>query len=61
MTWDDLPFIGRAPRAQNLVIAAGHGMMGVSMSAVSGHLVADLICGREPVVDLSPLKPTRFG
>jgi D-amino-acid dehydrogenase len=59
MTWDDLPFIGRAPRAQNLVIAAGHGMMGVSMSAVSGHLVADLICGREPIMDPAIVSPTR--
>lgn len=59
MTWDDLPFIGRAPRAQNLVIATGHGMMGVSMSAVSGHLVADLICGREPIIDPAIVSPTR--
>lgn len=59
MTWDDLPYIGRAPRAQNLVIAAGHGMMGVSMSAVSGHLVADLICGREPIIDSAIVSPTR--
>ena len=59
MTWDDLPYIGRSPRAQNLVIAAGHGMMGVSMSAVSGHLVADLICGREPIIDPAIVSPTR--
>jgi D-amino-acid dehydrogenase len=60
MTWDDLPLIGRVPGADNLVLAAGHGMMGVSMSAVSGHLVADLICGREPVIDPAIVEPTRF-
>lgn len=59
MTWDDLPFIGRAPRAQNLVLAAGHGMMGMSMSAVSGHLVADIICGRPPIIDPAIVSPTR--
>lgn len=59
MTWDDLPFIGRVPRAWNLVLAAGHGMMGMSMSAVSGHLVADLICGRDPIIDPAIVSPTR--
>jgi len=34
-------------------------MMGVSMSAVSGHLVADLICGREPIIDPAIVSPTR--
>lgn len=60
MTWDDLPLIGRVPTLSNLVLAAGHGMMGVSMSAVSGHLVADIVCARAPVVDLRPLDPARF-
>jgi D-amino-acid dehydrogenase len=60
MTWDDLPLIGRVPGADNLVLATGHGMMGVSMSAVSGHLVADLICGREPIIDPTTVDPTRF-
>ncbi len=60
MTWDDLPLIGCVPRAQNLVLAAGHGMMGVSMSAVSGHLVADLVCGRTPIIDPAIVSPTRM-
>ncbi len=60
MTWDDLPLIGRVPRAQNLVLAAGHGMMGISMSAVSGHLVADLTCRREPIVDPALVSPLRM-
>lgn len=60
MTYDDLPLIGRVPSLDNLVIAAGHGMMGISLSAVSGHLVADLLSGREPIVDLSMVDPLRF-
>ena len=35
--------------------------MGVSMSAVTGHLLADLICDRVPVVDPAPYNPLRFG
>jgi D-amino-acid dehydrogenase len=60
MTWDDLPLLGRAPRWSNLWLAAGHGMMGVSMSAVTGQLLADLITGRPPVLDPAPYAPDRF-
>ncbi|MGY6519102.1 MAG: NAD(P)/FAD-dependent oxidoreductase [Lysobacteraceae bacterium] len=60
MTWDDLPIIGRVPALRNVMLATGHGMLGVSMSAVTGHLVADLVCGRTPVVDPRAASPTRF-
>ncbi|MDZ4350292.1 MAG: FAD-dependent oxidoreductase [Xanthomonadaceae bacterium] len=61
MTWDDLPIIGRAPGLANLTLATGHGMLGVTLSAVTGHLVADGITGRSPVVDQAPYSPARFG
>jgi D-amino-acid dehydrogenase len=35
-------------------------MLGVSMSAVTGHLLADLICGRPPIIDPAPSSPLRF-
>jgi D-amino-acid dehydrogenase len=60
MVWDDLPLLGRAPRLANLWLAAGHGMLGVTMSAVTGHLLADLITGRAPIVDPAPYSPGRF-
>lgn len=60
MTWDDLPVIGRAPRAASVIIAAGHGMLGVSMAAVTGLLVRDLALGSPPLLDLAPLAPSRF-
>lgn len=60
MTTDDLPVIGRAPGSANLWLATGHGMLGMSLSAVTGRLVADLIAGREPVVDPSACAPERF-
>jgi D-amino-acid dehydrogenase len=61
MTWDDLPVIGRAPRLANVALAAGHGMLGVSMAPVTGMLVRDLLLGRAPALDLAPLSPARFG
>jgi D-amino-acid dehydrogenase len=60
MVWDDLPLLGRAPRLSNLWLAAGHGMLGVTMSAVTGHLLTDLICGRTPIVDPAPYSPSRI-
>ena len=61
MTWDDLPVLGYAAAAPNLMFAVGHGMMGVSMSAITGRLVAELIEGRAPSLDPAPYTPRRFG
>ncbi|GMU44818.1 MAG: FAD-dependent oxidoreductase [Xanthomonadales bacterium] len=60
MTFDDLPIIGAAPGHSNLWLATGHGMLGMSMSAATGLLVADLVCGRPPQLDPEPYAPTRF-
>jgi D-amino-acid dehydrogenase len=54
MTPDSLPLIGRSPAIENLFIAAGHGMLGVSMSPGTGRLVAELVSGETPHIDPSP-------
>jgi len=60
MTYDDLPILGRAARVQNLTLATGHGMLGVTMSAATGLLLGELLCGRPPPLDLAPFSPARF-
>jgi len=60
MTYDDLPIIGRSPKHDNLFLATGHGMLGMSMSAITGKLVAELICGQTPCVDVKPFSASRF-
>ena len=60
MTYDDLPILGRPARVRNLVLATGHGMLGVTMSAGTGLLVSELVCGRSPSLDLAPFSPSRF-
>jgi D-amino-acid dehydrogenase len=60
MTPDDLPILGRAASQDNLVLATGHGMLGISMSAITGALIAELLTGREPSIDLAPFSPDRF-
>ena len=57
---DGMPYIGRPAGVDNMVIAAGHAMLGVSMGPITGHLVAELVLGREPAVDLKPFRIDRF-
>lgn len=59
-TPDGLPVVDRAPGHENVILAAGHAMIGVSLGAVTGRLVAELACGEPPCVDLAPLAATRF-
>lgn len=60
MSCDDLPIIGPSPRFENVYIAAGHGMLGISMSPATGKLVAELISGDLPHIDPLPYSIRRF-
>ncbi len=60
MTYDDLPVIGRAPGVANLLLATGHGMLGVTTAPATGKLVAEMICGEPPHIDPSPFRVERF-
>lgn len=58
---DSLPAIGPAPRDARLICAFGHGHLGLTQSAASAELVADLLEGKTPALDLKPFSPGRFG
>ena len=60
-TPDGLPIIGRAQPLENLIVASGHGMIGMSMGPMTGKLVSQIATGEQPVVDLRPLSLERFG
>ncbi len=60
MTPDDLPLLGRVPCTANLVLATGHGMLGVSMSAITGLLVSEVVAGKTPSLDVAPYAAARF-
>lgn len=60
MTWDDLPILGATPNYKNAWLATGHGMLGVSMSTATGHLLADLICQRVPIINPALYSIQRF-
>jgi D-amino-acid dehydrogenase len=60
MVPDGLPIIGRAPRAENLWLASGHGMLGVTLATGTAKLIAELIAGQAPHVDPTPFRVGRF-
>ena len=59
-TPDGMPIIGRSLRYPNLVLATGHAMLGLSLGPGTGQVVAELLTGRKPAFDLSPLRAERF-
>jgi len=58
---DSLPAIGPLPGRGDVICAFGHGHLGLTQSAGTGEIVADLLTGRAPPVDLAPFAPGRFG
>ncbi|MSR67170.1 MAG: FAD-dependent oxidoreductase [Pedosphaera sp.] len=57
---DGLPYMGRSARLANLTVATGHAMMGLSLAPITGKLMAELLSGRKPTIDLSQLSPDRY-
>jgi D-amino-acid dehydrogenase len=58
---DSLPVIGRTRRYANAFLAFGHGHVGLIGAPMTGRIIADLIAGRPPAIDLSPFSAARFG
>jgi len=60
MTPDGTPIIGATP-VQDLLLATGHGTLGWTMAAGTGRVIADLVAGRTPDIDVSALGMARYG
>jgi D-amino-acid dehydrogenase len=59
-TPDGLPCIGRSKHWDNLLIAGGHGTLGILQSPATGKLISQLVTGEPPLMDVAPLRPERF-
>ncbi len=59
MTPDGTPIVG-ATRLPNLYLATGHGTLGWTMAAGTGRVMADVISGRKPGIDLDGLTVDRY-
>lgn len=60
MTYDSLPIIDFAPAMRNVLIAAGHNMLGLSMAPATGKLVAEMLGAGRPHLDPAPYSLRRF-
>jgi len=57
---DSLPAIGRARATPRVTYAFGHGHLGLTQSPGTARLVADLLTGRTPAIDIAGFSPQRF-
>ncbi|MGV8855350.1 MAG: NAD(P)/FAD-dependent oxidoreductase [Devosia sp.] len=57
---DSLPVIGPSSASSDIVYAFGHGHLGLTQSAATGRLVADLIAKTKPTIDITPFAADRF-
>ena len=60
MTPDSRPIIDRSPALKNVIIAAGHNMLGLSMATGTGKLVSELLSEITPHIDPRPYASTRW-
>jgi glycine oxidase len=58
-TPDRLPYLGRPSGIEGLILATGHFRNGILLAPVTARLVADLVSGRTPSLDLAPFHPGR--
>lgn len=57
---DGLPYLGAAKTTDNLIIAGGMGMMGLSLAAAAGKIVSQLANETPVEMDITPFDPLRF-
>jgi D-amino-acid dehydrogenase len=57
---DSLPVIGPATRFGNVFYGFGHGHIGLAAGAPTGRVIAALVAGRSPGIDLAPFRVNRF-
>ena len=57
---DGLPYLGRDSKYQNLIVATGHAMVGFTLGPVTGKLVAEIIAGEQPSVNIAQLAVDRY-
>lgn len=57
---DGMPYIGKLNRFENVYLATGHAMMGMSLGPATGLLISQMIEGKVPFMDTSLFHPNRF-
>jgi D-amino-acid dehydrogenase len=57
---DGMPYMGSAPGWKNVLVSTGHAMMGLSLSPISGKIIADLLTEANPGFAMDRLAVNRF-
>lgn len=57
---DGLPYIGRSKKVENLLIAGGHAMMGLSLGPATGKLITEIANGQLTSIKMDAFNPERF-
>lgn len=57
---DSLPVLGFSSQCNSILYAFGHQHLGMTLGPVSAHIIADLLAGRDPEIDLNPYRVDRF-
>ena len=58
---DSLPVLGYSSKSKNVVYAFGHQHLGMTLAAITGEIIADLLSNKKPRVSISPYRANRFG
>lgn len=60
VTPDGLPYIGKVNNYDNLLVAGGHAMLGISEGAATGKIISDLVDKQRPPIDINAFNVERF-
>jgi len=58
---ESLPVLGPSSGSPDVVYACGHGHVGMTAAPMTGKIVADLVAGRTPPINIAPFAASRFG
>jgi D-amino-acid dehydrogenase len=57
---DTIPIISPSSKMQGVWYATGHGHLGLTYSATTAQLIADMVTGKRPAVDVKPFRIDRY-
>ncbi len=57
---NSLPALAPSSASPDVIYAFGHGHVGMTAAPMTGKVVADLVTGRPPAIDIAPFSPSRF-
>jgi D-amino-acid dehydrogenase len=60
LTADTMPVLGSVPNMEGIFLATGHGPTGLTLGPYSGKVVAEMMLGQQPTLDLSAFHVSRF-